>query len=79
VPHTGVGTLFRLQERLAGYRLLERIFTSFPQPRQPMNPMLATRNALIQERYAEGDLMSDLSREYGISLQRISQIVHHKQ
>lgn len=35
----------------------------------------ATRNALIRERYAAGETISDLAREYGVTSQRVWQIV----
>ncbi len=34
------------------------------------------RNELIRQRYALGEGLSDLAREYGISPQRVYQIVH---
>ncbi|HYO88454.1 MAG TPA: helix-turn-helix domain-containing protein [Candidatus Limnocylindrales bacterium] len=36
----------------------------------------AQRNLLIQIRHAAGDRLSDIAREYGISPQRVWQIVN---
>lgn len=35
-----------------------------------------SRNELIRKRYALGEGLSDLAREYGVSPQRVYQIVH---
>jgi Mor family transcriptional regulator len=37
-----------------------------------------TRNQQIRERYAAGERLSDLAREFGISPQRVYQIVHFR-
>jgi hypothetical protein len=57
--------------------MLDSIFPYILQRRNPSNSEKIVRNNLIRQRYAEGDLMSDLSSEYGLSRQRISQIVHY--
>ncbi len=76
MPHTGFNTLLRLLEKRAAFALLDQTFPELPQLRSLPNPEQVTRNGLIRERYEEGEFMSDLSREYGISRQRISQIVN---
>lgn len=38
--------------------------------------MQLSRNELIRKRYALGEGLSDLAREYGVSPQRVYQIVH---
>ena len=74
MPHTGLETLLRFY-RQAAKTVLNNIFIGQSPPilRQKA---LSARNQRIKRLYAEGELMSDLSREYGISRQRISQIVH---
>lgn len=36
---------------------------------------MQTRDALIRKRHAKGEALSDLAREYGISPQRVYQII----
>ena len=36
----------------------------------------AERNRIIYQRYEQGHSLSDLAREFGISVQRVHQIVH---
>jgi Mor family transcriptional regulator len=38
----------------------------------------ANRNHIIRQRFADGEGLSDLAREYGISPQRVYQIVHNR-
>ena len=78
VPHTGLKPLLRLLEKRAAFAFLDQIFPEIPQIRMSPSPKRVSRNELIRERYEEGEFMSDLSREYGVSRQRISQIVHHR-
>lgn len=40
--------------------------------------MTLPRNAQIQTLYANGNSLADIAREYGLSTQRIYQIVHQK-
>jgi DNA-binding XRE family transcriptional regulator len=37
-----------------------------------------TRNQLIRRRHAAGESQTTLAREFGISPQRVYQIIHHK-
>jgi hypothetical protein len=37
-----------------------------------------SRNAVIRQRYEAGEGLSDLGREFGLTPQRIHQIVHRK-
>ncbi len=39
----------------------------------------SSRDELIRKRHAKGESLSELARAYGISPQRVYQIVHHKQ
>ncbi len=39
---------------------------------------LEERNSLIRSRYAAGETLQSLAREFGLSFQRIYQIVHGK-
>jgi transposase-like protein len=41
---------------------------------QPISNKL--RDEIIRERYAAGEALSDLAREFGVSPQRVYQIVH---
>lgn len=78
MPHTSVQNPLRPQLLIAAFQMLEAIFPGVPQRRTPPNPPQVTRNTSIRQRYAEGEPMSDLAREFGISFQRISQIVHYQ-
>jgi hypothetical protein len=45
----------------------------------PDSPVdIKTRNEIIRQRFAAGEGLSDLGREFGLTPQRIHQIVHHK-
>jgi len=44
--------------------------------RQWLSEEKVDRNAEIRRRYQQGETITELAREYGLSLQRISQIVH---
>ena len=78
MPHTGLKPALRLQERLAALKFLEQVFPTRPRSQRPTNRQQVARNTRIREDYEAGVLMSDLSREHGISRQRISQIVHRR-
>lgn len=74
VPHTGLETQLRFY-RQAAKTVLNNIFVG-QSPQILIQKALSARNQRIRQLYAAGEFMSDLSREYGISHQRISQIVH---
>lgn len=75
MPHTGLGTRLRFYMELAPTLVLEHIFTELPPKVAQQNAILA-RNQDILARFALGELGSDLAKEYGLSHQRISQIVY---
>jgi hypothetical protein len=68
----GLRTRLRFYLPIAAHTVLENIFTSQP----IIEYHKSTRNQHIQQLYAKGELMSDLSKMFGVSPQRISQIVH---
>ena len=74
MPHTGLETRLRFY-RLAAKTILNNIFTG-QSPRVLQAKTILTRDQSIQARYAEGSLMADLADDYGISHQRIYQIVY---
>ena len=60
----------------AAGRILKRLY-AVPSPRKSaLSPR--ERNIIIRARYAAGGSQADLSREFGISYQRIHQIVHQR-
>lgn len=71
LPHTGLETLLRFY-RLAAKTVLNNIFIG-QSPRVLQAKTLLSRNQRIQARYAEGDLLSDIAEDYGISYQRVWQ------
>lgn len=73
MPHTGLETLLRFYRR-AAKTVLNNIFIGQP-PRILQAKTLLSRNQRIQALYAEGELLCDIARDYGISSQRVWQIV----
>jgi hypothetical protein len=78
MPHRGYGaeydaTLEALQIPI--YRVLRRVHFLLPP-----DPVLAIRqrNKTIISRYRAGEVQADLAREFGISYQRIHQIIQNK-
>ncbi len=55
--------------------VLENVFPMIPDT-SAFYQSKSVRNHQIRARYASGELMIDLSRDYGISPQRVSQIIH---
>ena len=59
--------------------IVARLYAGFSFPEQPISRKQVKkfeRNAQIRARFAAGEGLSDLGREYGLSPQRIYQIVH---
>jgi Mor family transcriptional regulator len=52
--------------------------TPFPTTPQNDLPRKAERNAEIHSRYADVETAGDLARDYNLSEQRISQIIHQQ-
>jgi DNA-directed RNA polymerase specialized sigma subunit len=38
----------------------------------------SSRNEIIRQRYIEGETLSDIARDVGLTPQRVYQIVHHR-
>ena len=77
--HTrGLETLSCFDIWLATFHIVEMLYDT-PFPTEPQNDLVPTqteRNTEIRTRYEHAEAVVDLAREYGISEQRISQIVH---
>ncbi len=74
MPHTGLEARLRFYQ-ISAKIVLNNVFTG-QSPHILHQKAISARNQHIKRLYADGELMSDLSREYGVSRQRISQIVH---
>lgn len=73
MPHTGLETQLRFY-RQAAKTVLNNIFIGQPS-RILQAKTLLSRNQRIQALYAEGELLCDIAQDYGISYQRVWQIV----
>jgi hypothetical protein len=63
-------------------RVLDLLYHGIPRPTQPVLPEYHSkveRNQQIRARYAAGESIADLAREYKISDQRVFQILHPEQ
>ena len=74
MPHTGLETRLRFY-RLAAKTILNNVFKGQSSRILQAKTLLA-RDQSIQALYAEGSLMADLADDYGISHQRVYQIVY---
>jgi hypothetical protein len=74
MPHTGLETRLRFY-RLAAKTILNNVFKG-QSSRILQAKTILTRDQRIQAMYAEGSLMADLADDYGISHQRVYQIVY---
>ncbi len=62
----------------ASLRIVLRVYLGVRRPETPISdktPRQLTRNETIRQRIASGQIVSDLAREFGISVQRIHQIL----
>jgi len=60
----------------ASFSILKRLYRT---PLPPEKALLKTeRNKLICERHATGETLKHLAHEFGISFQRVHQIVHQR-
>jgi hypothetical protein len=60
-------------------RVLDLLYHGIPRPTKPVLPEYLSkseRNEQIRARYASGESIADLAREYQISDQRVFQILH---
>jgi hypothetical protein len=61
--------------------ILTRLYAGFVLPHKPVTqkqPRKIERNAEIIARHAAGEGLSNLAREFGLTPQRVYQIVHRK-
>ena len=75
MPHTGLKPISRLLLKHAVFDLLDLFFGAFP-ARRAGKSALNARNVHIAARVAGGESTYDLAKEFGLSRQRIYQIVH---
>lgn len=81
LPHRSIEIIARFDIQTSTQILLIALYHNDPQPVQPQRqttPPKTVRNKRICERHAEGEPYSVLARDYGISEQRIAQIVKRK-
>ena len=79
VVPTSVGTVPLPSLNAAANRLLDRLYWGIPVPQKPLTEKHVskeTRNDLICERYAEGDTLESIGAAFGISVQRVHQIIY---
>ncbi len=78
MPHRGFEPTACFDIWLAAFHILEMLYDS-PFPTEPQNdlvPEKAERNAEIRARYEAGESVGELATAFGISEQRVSQIIH---
>ena len=62
-------------------RLLECHYWGIPLQAKPIShktPTKEIRNRRIREQFAEGESIADLARDYGLTAQRMFQIIHFR-
>lgn len=75
---TGVGTVPLPTLNTAANRLLERLYWDIPLPQMPVTEKhipKEERNVLICERYREGETLEGIAPTFGLSVQRVHQII----
>ena len=78
MPHRGLKTVSCFDIWLATFHIIEMLYDT-PFPDVPQNDLAVPkreRNAEIVARYQAGETGADIGRAFGISEQRVSQIVH---
>jgi len=60
----------------ASFSILKRLYRTPPPPEKAL--LKTERNKLIRERHAIGETLEHLASEFGISFQRVHQIVHQR-
>jgi hypothetical protein len=79
MPHRGFEDTACFDLWLATFHILEMLYdTPFPDEPQTDHVEKTERNAEIIARYEAGDTGASLAQAYGISEQRVNQIVHGK-
>lgn len=76
MPHTRFKAPLRLQEKYAALAFLDAVFSNIPTSRAMEYEKIAIRDENIRQEYANGATLATLGRQYNISYQRVSQIVH---
>ncbi len=77
---TGVGAAPLPSLNTAIRRVLVLLYAGIPgKPVTIKHLSKADRNAELRARYAAGEILEKLAAQYGISLQRIHQIIHFRQ
>ena len=74
------GVVFTTPQRCVSY-IIGRLYRGQATPQQPQSDKIASkdeRNANIRSEYAAGSTLAELAERYGISEQRIHQIIHGK-
>jgi hypothetical protein len=76
MPHRGFEPTACFDIWLATFHIIEMLYDT-PFPTEPQNdlPGKAQRNSEISARYEQGESLSELAAKYGISEQRVSQIL----
>jgi hypothetical protein len=76
MPHRGFEDTACFDIWLAAFHIIEMLYDS-PFPTEPQNnlPTKAERNAEIRTRYQQGEPISQLATTFGISEQRVWQIL----
>ncbi len=77
MPHRGFKDTACFDLWLATFHILEMLYDT-PFPSEPQNDLVPTkteRNAEIQARYERGETVGALATRFGISEQRVSQII----
>ena len=80
MPHRGYEPPACFDTWLAAFHILEMLYDT-PYPNTPQNdlPGKPDRNAEIRARYDSGEQIVKLAGEFGISQQRVSEIIHQQQ
>ena len=76
---TGVRTVPLPSLNIAANRVLERLYWGIPVPQKPITEKhipREQRNHLICERFATGETLESISTAFGLSAQRVHQIIH---
>ncbi len=60
----------------ASFNILKRLYATLPRPEKAL--LKTERNQIIRTRYAAGETLECLASEFGISFQRVHQIVNQR-
>lgn len=76
---TGVGTVPLPSLNGAANQMLQRLYWGIPLPQEPITEKhipKEQRNDLICERHTTGETLESISTAFGLSVQRVHQIIH---